>query len=130
MSGIEAAFFGAVVRDAEPKTSKAGKAYLRFTVRVGDGDAAQWVSVMYFGADAADLTAKMMKGTRVYTEGALRLDTWEQDGKQRTGLSAMSWYCRVAEIGGNKPKRERKSASTNAAARPVVDADLNDTIPF
>jgi hypothetical protein len=51
MSQIEAAFMGVVARDAEPKTSKAGKQYLRFTVRIGAGDTAQFVSVMYFGSD-------------------------------------------------------------------------------
>jgi hypothetical protein len=41
MSGIEAAFFGSLGRDAEAKTSKNGKPYLRMNVSVGDGDAAQ-----------------------------------------------------------------------------------------
>ena len=36
MSGIEAAMFGALGRDAEAKTSKTGKPYLRLNVRVGE----------------------------------------------------------------------------------------------
>jgi len=48
MSGIEAAFFGVLARDAEGKTSKTGKSYVRFTARVGDGDSVQWVSVLAF----------------------------------------------------------------------------------
>jgi hypothetical protein len=42
MSGIEAAFFGAPATDAERKVSKADRPYLRFRVRVGDGEAAAW----------------------------------------------------------------------------------------
>jgi single-stranded DNA-binding protein len=124
---------GTVVRDAEAKISKSGKSYSRFTVRAGEGDAAQWISVMYFGADAAELAAGAVKGTRVYTEGALRLDTWEQDGKQRSGLSVMSWHCRLAEIGRNRPKpRERKPAQRSrvAAATPNGGRPFDDTIPF
>jgi hypothetical protein len=41
-SMIEAAFFGALGRDGELKTSKNGKPYLRLNIRVGDGDTAQW----------------------------------------------------------------------------------------
>ena len=40
MSGIEAAFFGALGSDVERKVSKSGKSYLRLSIRVGDGDAA------------------------------------------------------------------------------------------
>jgi hypothetical protein len=48
MSGIECAFFGALGRDAESKVAKSGKPYLKLNCRVGDGEAAQWVSVMCF----------------------------------------------------------------------------------
>jgi hypothetical protein len=41
---IECAFFGTLGRDAESKISKNGKPYLRFTCRVGESDASQWVN--------------------------------------------------------------------------------------
>jgi hypothetical protein len=37
---IECAFSGSLVRDAETKTSKAGKQYVRINVRVENGEAA------------------------------------------------------------------------------------------
>ena len=86
---IDCAFFGALVGDAELKTSKAGKQYLRFRVAVGSGDDMQFVGVMLFG-DAADELRDATKGTRVYCEGRLKLDMWTgQDGAERHGLSAM-----------------------------------------
>jgi hypothetical protein len=60
MSGIEVAFFGSLGRDAEAKTSKAGKAYLRLNVRVGD--AAQWISVTAFDAKATEQSDKIRQG--------------------------------------------------------------------
>jgi single-stranded DNA-binding protein len=117
MSIIEAAFMGSVVRDAEAKVSKAGKSYLRFTARVGDGDQAQFVSVMYFGPDAAELN--MAQGTRVYVEGSLRLDKWEKDGQPRTGLSIMSFHCRVAAIGRNRPARGKPNNLNNFHSDPI-----------
>jgi single-strand DNA-binding protein len=106
MSGIEAAFFGALGRDAETKTSKNGKNYLRLSMRVGEGDTAQWVSVMAFDPRAIEQTDKFLKGARVYVEGRLSADEWTaQDGTKRHGLSVMAWHCRLSEIGRNKSKR-------------------------
>jgi single-stranded DNA-binding protein len=125
---IEAAFLGSVVREPEQKTSKNGKPYLRFTARVGDGEQAQFVSVMYFGDDAAELG--MAQGTRVYVEGSLRLDKWEKDGQPRSGLSVMSFHIRPAEIGRNKPRRPRARRPDERGAAVAPPPDLNDTIPF
>jgi single-stranded DNA-binding protein len=125
---IEAAFFGTLARDAEQKTSKAGKPYLRFTVSVKDRDQTQFVSVMYFGDDDA---APMVKGTRVYVEGSIRLDKWTaSDGTERHALSCMSFFARVAAIGGNKPKRNPRAANLVAVAPQSRTNDLVDEVQF
>ena len=137
MSGIEVALFGALSRDAEPKISKSGKPYLRLNVRVGDGDDAQWVSVMAFDEKAIAVADKMLKGARVYVEGRISIDEWTgQDGAKRTGLSCMSWHCRLAQIGRNRPPKKSGisvAAGTNGKPdRPAAsgDRELNDEIPF
>ena len=115
MSGIEVAFFGALGRDAEAKTSKTSKTskpYLRMNVRVGDGDGCQWISVLVFDAQATEQSDKFVNGARCYVECTLRLEQWTgQDGTKRHGLSVMSWHCRLA------PKRKRKSAHDSRAQR-------------
>jgi single-stranded DNA-binding protein len=132
MSGIEAAFFGALGRDAESKTSRTGKPYLRAGVRVGDGDAAQWVNVTTFDPAAITAADKFVKGLRVYVEGRLTLDEWTaQDGAKRTSLSCLSWHCRLAEIGRNKPKRKSDHERPNSQAAPTQDGgELDDEIPW
>jgi single-stranded DNA-binding protein len=118
---IECAFLGTLSRDAEAKVSKSGKQYLSMNMRVGDGDGGQWISVRLFGECATDLMSKaLLKGTAVYIEGSLRLDTWEAaDGSKKSGLSCMSWFARPSAIGNRKPKRERtsKPKPTGQAAR-------------
>jgi single-stranded DNA-binding protein len=128
MSGIEAAFFGALAADAEQKVSKADRRYLRFRVRVGDGDSAQWVSVMSFDERAIDVADKMTKGARIYCEGRLEISEWRgQDGAQRHGLSCMSWHTRLAQIGRQKPKRERANGTHKHSE---IDPLPDDNIPF
>ena len=134
MSGLEAAFFGALGRDAESKTSKTGKPYLRAGVRVGDGEAAQWVNVTAFDEKAIAAADSFVKGARVYVEGRLSLDEWTaQDGTKRTSLSCLSWHCRLAEIGRNKPKRARDTGgerTSNETTPAQAGGELDDEIPF
>jgi single-stranded DNA-binding protein len=130
---IEAGFLGTLGRDAEQKTAKSGKPYLRFSCRVGDGDGAQWISVMAFDEKATEQASQFTKGSRCYVEGALKLEQWTgQDGATRHGLSCMSWHCRLAEIGRNRPKRQRSRADDRrGAAAPAKRNDFhNDEIGF
>ena len=140
---IECALFGVLGRDAESKISKNGKQYLRLNIRCGDGDAAQWVNAMVFGDDVPDLAARLEKGARVYVEGSLKLDEWTaQDGTKRHSLSVMSWHCKLAAIGRNRPTKRESSdseqrpeshSSTNdrdTRVRGTADRDFDDSIPF
>jgi single-strand DNA-binding protein len=127
---VECALLGTIARDVEKRTSKSGREYLKFSVRVGDGDTAQFVSVMLFGDDVAELAGKLSKGSRIYVEGSLRLDTWEQqDGTKRSGLNVMSWHTRLSEIGKNKPKRNDTGTAQHGVHAPLRD-DPDDQIPF
>lgn len=136
---IECAFFGALGRDAEQKTSQNGKPYLRLSVRVGDGDVSQWVSVLAFDPSAIEVADKLVKGAKVYVEGRLSLTEWTNaDGVVKAGLSVMCFHTRLSAIGRNKPKRARENASVadayvasrSAPAGRLPSADLNDEIPF
>lgn len=132
--------FGVVAKDPEPRTSAAGKPYMRINLRVGDGDAAQWVLVTVFGAAVAELAGRAVRGATLYCEGRLNLDRWTgQDGRERCGLSMAAWRCEVPKIGRDKPKRERSPRKPAAAA--VEDGGttavgrkparpFNDLIPF
>jgi single-strand DNA-binding protein len=121
---IEAALFGVLTKDAEIKTSKAGKSYLRSSVRVENGDKAEFINVMVFDPDAIAAADKLVKGARVYIEGKLSLDEWTaQDGSKRTGLSCMSWHCRLSQIGRNKTQKPKSQVSTDGHLEERVGRD-------
>ena len=126
---IEAALFGTLGRDAEPKISKSGKDYLRLNVAVSEGEATTWVNVTAFDPKAIENAAGFVKGARVYVEGKLSLSEWTaHDGTTRHGLSVMSWHCRLSQIGRAKPKREKAKPPEPQAA--TASAAFDDEIPF
>jgi single-strand DNA-binding protein len=128
---IEAAFFGTLGRDAETKTSKTGKTYLRLNIRTGDGDTALWVNTMIFDPEAIAAADRMLKGAKVYVEGRLSLDEWTgSDGTKRSGLSCMSFHCRLSQIGRNNPKRKSDREATAPYAPGSGPAFYDDNIPF
>jgi single-stranded DNA-binding protein len=104
---LECAFFGAVGRAPELRTSKSGKPWCFFPVRVGQDDAAQWVKVAAFGETAEGLCRTLQKGDRVYCEGRLTAGIWAPEGKPpRVSLDCAAWKAeKLGQIGRNKVKR-------------------------
>ena len=128
---IEVALFGTLGRDAESKTSKNGKPYLRLNVACSEGETTTWVSATIFDQAAIDNAAKFVKGARVYLEGKLSLNEWTaSDGKQRHGLSVMSSHCRLSQIGRAKAKSEKPKPAAVGPAPAGTAFDFNDDVPF
>jgi single-stranded DNA-binding protein len=136
---IDVALFAVVGRDPERKTSHAGRPNLRVNARCGNGDSAQWLTLMIFN-DVEEFAARLKKDSRIYAEGTLTAEAWiDRDGKARPNLSVMTFNCvETHRIGRNKERRERSEARSATAAqrreptkRSVLpDPDLNDRIPF
>jgi single-stranded DNA-binding protein len=125
---IEIALLGTLGRDAERKTSKNGKPYLRLNVACSEGETTTWISAMVFDERAIENAAGFIKGSRCYVEGKLSLREWTTpDGTTRTGLSVLSWHCRLSQIGRAKAKLEKPKPAPQSAG----DADdFSDEIPF
>jgi len=134
---IECAFFGFLARDAELRTSQAGKPWARLSVGAGKDDTIQWVSVAVFGNGAAK-AAELKKGDRVYVEGTIKLGEWiGKDGAERQGLNVAASKCEPTHrIGRNRPQQKRRqSAGHNGAAslpfKPIAAAvPFNDELPW
>ena len=128
---IEAALFGTLGKDAEARTSKNGKPYLRLNIAVSEGDATTWVSAMVFDERAIAVADALVKGARVYLEGRLSLNEWTtSDGVTRTGLSILSWHCRLAQIGRAKVKAEKPKPAPQTAAGSPFDDPVDDLEAF
>ncbi len=121
MKGIEAAFFGSLGKDVDLRTSKSGKAWASLAIVVDTGeqdadgrDKAQWIKVAVFG-EVAERLANAVKGTRLYTEGRLTLDSWnDKAGEIRHGLSCAAFTCQ--RVGSSNIGRNRVIAKQHTPA--------------
>jgi single-stranded DNA-binding protein len=132
---IDCAFYGFLARDADARTSQAGKLWVRLSIGVGKDDALQWVSVAVFGK-AAETAAQLVKGDRCYIEGSIKIESWRgSDGAERHGLNVAAFKCeRTHNIGRNRPKREdqpsRGQQPKRQAPAAAGGAPFDDSIPF
>ena len=128
---IECAFYGFCARDADARTSQAGKPWVRLSIGVGKDDAVQWVQVAVFGK-AAEQAAGLKKSDRCYIEGTIKLDRWTgHDGTERHGLSVAAFKCEPTHrIGRNKPNRNNKEREFGSAPAVVGGAEFDDEIPL
>jgi single-strand DNA-binding protein len=121
---IDVAFHGFLAADADARTSKAGKPWVRLRVGVGRDDSLQWVQVSCFGS-AAERAKSLVKGDKIYVEGTIKLDTWKgSDGIERHTLSVSAFKCeQTHKIGRAKEKRTSDHASDD-------EHDSNDEMMF
>jgi single-stranded DNA-binding protein len=127
---IDCAFFCTVVSDAELRTSKAGKPYLKLRARVGNDDEVQWLSIAVFG-DAVERATDLKKGERAYVEGTVKLDEWKDpSGRPKSGLSVASFKCERPHVGRNRPSHQKHKTDDAVAAPKGQAAPFNDEIGF
>jgi single-stranded DNA-binding protein len=100
-------------RRRRPRTSQAGKQWVRLRVGVGKDDAVRWVSVAVFGK-GAEIAGELKKGDRIYCEGQIKLDTWQgSDGAERHGLSVASFKIdRTRHLHRSRARRFRRPAQS------------------
>jgi single-stranded DNA-binding protein len=128
---IECAFFGFCARDADARTSQAGKPWVRLSIGVGKDDAVQWVQVAVFGK-ATEKAAALKKSDRCYIEGTIKLDSWRgSDGTERHGLNVAAFKCEPTHrIGRNRPDQKQKERDFGSTTAVAGGAAFDDEIPL
>ena len=130
MDGIHVAFLGRVGQDAELKWTSNGTPLVNVSVLVQDSKASdgqgQWVRCGRFGDDAEELARQLVKGTEVYVEGRLKMNTWQAaDGTPRSGLNVTAWKLEaLGQIGRRRPAaaERRRTHGFDSTAPPGAAA--------
>jgi single-strand DNA-binding protein len=126
MKGIQCAFTGKIGQGPELKTSKAGNPWLSLHVAIdaeGEAEGTTWARVVVFGGLATELHPALRKGTEVYVEGKLRLESWTgKDGRERSGLSVAG--SRVEVLGRIGFDPHPRGSTDPPVAQPEFEQDL------
>jgi single-strand DNA-binding protein len=122
MNGIVACCTGRCVRDAETRFTASGKQMVSVSIAVDDlkraEDAApEWLKVTAWNELAEAMADKLVKGTALYAEGRLKLNTWTAaDGTPRSGLELIAWTVQpMGQIGQRKPRQSAPEPATAGA---------------
>jgi single stranded DNA-binding protein len=128
MRGIDAALTGRLARDAETRTTKAGRAMVVLNLAVdegGDDAPPTWVKVLAF-EDRAEACAALTKGALVYAEGRLKAEAYmpRDGGEPRASLTVLArQVVPMGQIGRRRPAAgppARAEASGSGSYRPAA----------
>jgi single-strand DNA-binding protein len=103
---------GNITRDIECRFTPAGTAVTTFGVAINESyknkegetvESVTFVDVDAWGRQAEVIAENLKKGSPIFVEGKLILDTWEKDGEKRTRMKVR---CENFQFIGSKPGRE------------------------
>jgi single-stranded DNA-binding protein len=127
---------GTLFHSPEERTGRtSGKNFVVATVKVRDGDAAQFWRVLAFSSAAQGELMRLEDGDAVSVQGGLRAEAYEKDGEARVGLTVLV----DAVLPLRRPKKQREQpVMTNRAwgaaprepERQERAAAYDDAIPF
>jgi hypothetical protein len=93
-----------------------------------------WVRVAVFGALATRLYPELKKGTEVYCEGRLKLDSWTgRDGRERSGLRVAAAKVEVLGRIGFDPHQRKPKSESPPLEQPEIEGHGRSTmedLPF
>jgi hypothetical protein len=125
---------GRLWREPERKVSSAGRTYATATIRVGNGDDAQWWKVLTFSEMAAEELLALHGGDAVSASGEFKVEIYDKGSGPRPGFTLFADRVLSAKRAKNEREKERRSSTRGAPVRDVsarrpVDRDLNDPLP-
>jgi single-stranded DNA-binding protein len=96
---------GTLFRAPEERTGKtSGKHFVAATIKVRDGDAAQFWRVLAFSDPAQNELLRLDDGDALAVQGGLRAEAYSKDGEARVGLTVIA----DAVLPLRRPKKPRE----------------------
>ena len=132
---MKCAFRGILTRDAEIKTvAKTGREFLKLSVTEGEGERAQFVSVMGWRETFTELAPRLRKGIEVLVKGRLELRHWQSQEGPQHGLSCSADVIEIADVLLDEvrrtPKTPRGKKGAKVDPQAPIDVPFSDPLPF
>jgi single-stranded DNA-binding protein len=117
---------GTLFHAPEERTGKtSGKHFVAATLKVRDGEAAQFWRVLAFSDTAQSELMRLDDGDALAVQGGLRAEAYAKDGEPRVSLTVIA----DAVLPLRRPKKPREPEQRQEPERAVAAA-YDDAIPF
>ena len=120
---------GNLGKDPEMKTTQGGTAVLSFSLATQDSrknksgeweKVTDWHNVTMFGNTAEHANSWLKKGSKVYIEGKIKTDSWEDN----EGNKKYKTYILASSFKNLSPREEGAAVQSNSTLEPVEGGDL------
>jgi Single-strand binding protein family len=114
----------------EQRTSKAGKPFVKATLKAKDGDTAQWWKVLAFSDSVQAELVRLADGDTISVQGAFKAELYEKDGEKRLSLSIVADHVFALRQPSAPRKLGKKPQTATPANVRTPRVDYDDAIPF
>jgi single-strand DNA-binding protein len=129
---------GAVGQEPETRFTAAGMAIASFSLATSTkqkdkDEITQWHNCVAFGKLAEIVQQYVVKGSKLYLDGAIQYQTYEKDGEKRYATKiVVNDISMLSPASGSAPNGEQKARSTArpASAKPAQEEFEDSDIPF
>jgi single-strand DNA-binding protein len=129
---------GRLTRDAELKYTPQGTAVVKFTLANSEKrkvkgewqEASAFWDCEYWGKPAEAIAQYLTKGKEIITQGAMRQETWEQEGVKRMKTVTTATHVILGAKTAPTTSQEASEPQPRIAAQPEPAGEFTDDIPF
>lgn len=130
---------GAVGQDPETRFTAAGMAVTNFSLATSEKrkdkeEVTQWHNCVAFGKLAEIVQKYIVKGSKIYVDGALQYQVVDKDGVStkyaKIIVNDLSMLSSAKEGQANNPQGAQKASARAPASSPALTDDFDDDTPF
>jgi single-stranded DNA-binding protein len=122
---------GALYRQPEQRTSKAGKPFVVATIRAATGEVSQFWNVIAFSESAQTELSRLAAGDVVSLQGALKAEIYEKNGEAKLSLGVVADHVTaLRQPAKARPRPEGKPMSRRRRDAGGASEQFDDPLPF
>jgi single-stranded DNA-binding protein len=122
---------GALFRNPERKTSKAGKAYVTATMKAVAGNESEFWRLFVFSESAQAELMRLADGDKLSAQGAMKIELYRaNDGSEKLSRTLMADGVLALKPAPREKKPKLERAATGPEAGTQNRRDFDDPVPF
>lgn len=123
---------GNIATEIELKYTPKGNAVATFNVAFNDMDDTTFLTIEVWKKQAENVSQYCKKGSQIFIDGRIKVDTWEKDGQKRSRTKVVANYIKFLDrkaergqpFGNTEQLKAQKENPFEQAGKQIDDSDL------